>query len=117
MTKLLADENIPNKTVNTLKRKGIDIISVTEFSLGLTDREVLNLANRKERILITFDKDFGKLIFRDKLKAKGLILLRFTPTSPQHITKRIEHLLTAKIPKENHILVVEENRVRVIPTT
>jgi len=60
LIKLLADENIPIKAVDALKRRGINIISVTEFSLGLSDRKVLNLANRKERIVVTFDKDFRK---------------------------------------------------------
>ena len=35
MTKLLADENVPIETVKALKRKGVDIISVIEFSVGL----------------------------------------------------------------------------------
>jgi predicted nuclease of predicted toxin-antitoxin system len=101
--------------VNTLKKKGIDIISVTEYSLGLSDREVLDLANRKERIVVTFDKDFGELIFREKLKTKGLVLLRFIPKSPKHIAKRIEYLLTAEILIKNCILIVKEDSVRVAP--
>ena len=35
---------------------------------------MLDLANGKERIVVTFDKDFGELIFREKLKARGLII-------------------------------------------
>lgn len=115
MIKLLADENIPIKTVNALRRKGINIISVTEFSPGSSDRKVLNIANRKERIVVTFDKDFGELIFKEKLKSKGLILLRYIPRSPQQLAKRIEHLLTTEIPIENHILIVKEDNIRVIP--
>ena len=48
MTKLLADENVPIEAVEALKRKGVDIVSVIEFSPGLSDREVLDLANREE---------------------------------------------------------------------
>ena len=47
MIKLLADENVPIEAVKALKRKGVDIVSVIEFSLGLSDREVLNLAVEK----------------------------------------------------------------------
>ena len=115
MTKFLADENIPIKAVEALKQKGIDIIPILEISPSLTDREVLNLANRQDRIIITFDTDFGKLAFKEKLKVKGIILLRFIPRSPQHIAKRIEHLLAAGIPIENCFLVVREDSVRVIP--
>ncbi|MBA7495487.1 hypothetical protein ES702_06074 [subsurface metagenome] len=100
MIKLLADENIPIKAVKTLRRKNIDIIPVLEVSPSLSDRAVVDLANRQGRVIVTFDKDFGELIFREKLKVKGVVLLRFIPKSPQHIAKRIEYLLAAGIPRE-----------------
>ena len=115
MTKFLADENIPVKAVVALKQKGIDVIPILEISPSLSDREVLNLANRQGRVIITFDTDFGKLAFKEKLKVKGVVLLRFIPRSPQHIAKRIENLLAAGIPIENCFLVVREDSVRVIP--
>lgn len=113
MIQLLADENIPLKTVDLLKKQGVDILSVTEFSSGLSDRELLELAERKRRIIITFDKDFGQLIFKEKLKTKGLILLRFIPKSPQQIAKRIQHVLAAKITIENCVIIVKKDSVRV----
>ncbi len=115
MIKLLADENIPIKAIDSLKKKGIDIISVTKFSLGLSDRAMLELAKRKGRVIITFDKDFGELMFKEKIKTKGLILLRFIPKSPQQIAKRIEHILITQIPIENCILIVKEDSVRITP--
>jgi predicted nuclease of predicted toxin-antitoxin system len=56
---ILADENVPLEAVKTRRRKSVDIVSVIEFSLGLSDMEVLDLANREGRVLVTFDKDFG----------------------------------------------------------
>lgn len=113
MIQLLADENIPKKTVDLLKRQGVNILSVTEFSSGLSDRELLELARKKGRIIITFDKDFGQLIFKEKLKTKGLILLRFIPKSPQQIAKRTQHVLAAKITIENCVVTVKKDTVRV----
>jgi len=115
LIKLLADENIPIKAVKALRQKNIDIIPILEVSPSLSDRAVVNLANRQGRVIVTFDKDFGELIFKEKIKVKGVILLRFTPKSPQHVAKRIEYLLSAGIPIENFILVVKEDSVRVIP--
>jgi predicted nuclease of predicted toxin-antitoxin system len=92
----------------------VDITSVIEFSPGLNDREVLNLANREDRILVTFDKDFGELVVREKVKVKGLILLRFAPKSPQQIADRIWRTLTSQIPAENSLLVVKEYTIRAI---
>jgi len=53
LTKLLADENIPIEVVRFLKRSGVDITSVMEFSPGLSDTEVMELANRENRVLVT----------------------------------------------------------------
>jgi len=114
LTKLLADENVPIETVKALKRRGVDIVSVIEFSPGLSDTEVLDLANREDRIIVTFDKDFGELVVREKAKVKGLILLRFTPKSPQQIAKRMWQILSSQIPVENSLLIVKEHTVRVI---
>lgn len=115
MIKFLADENIPIKAIHTLKQKGIDIISVLEISQGLSDKEVLDFANKQNRIIITFDIDFGKLVFREKLKVKGIILLRIAPKSPQHIVEKVETLLASEYPIENSFLIVKEDSIRLLP--
>lgn len=115
MTKFLADENVPIKAVETLRQKGIDIVPVVEISSGLSDKEVIEVANRQDRVILTFDTDFGKMAFRERLKVKGIVLLRFIPSTPQHIVERILYLLGAGIPLENCLLVVREDSVRVVP--
>ncbi|MGB9806351.1 MAG: DUF5615 family PIN-like protein [Thermoproteota archaeon] len=115
MTKFLADENVPIMAIEELKKKGVNIVSILEISSGLSDKEVLNLANKQGRIVVTFDMDFGRLIFKEKLKVSGVILLRIIPKSPQHIAEKIMSLLTSSFPIENCFLVVKEDRVRIIP--
>jgi predicted nuclease of predicted toxin-antitoxin system len=113
LTQFIADENIPKETVNLLKRQGIDIVSVTEFASGLSDIKVLDLAKAKGRIVITFDKDFGQLIFKEKRKTKGLMLLRFVPKSPLQIAKIIQQVLAAEIRMENCVVTVKKDSIRV----
>lgn len=113
MIKLLADENIPKETVDLLKQQRVDVVSVQEIRSGLSDRDILELAKVKGRIVVTFDKDFGEIIFKEKFKSQGLILLRFVPESPQHIGNRILQLLAAKIKMEKSVVVVKEDSVKV----
>ncbi|MBO3755324.1 MAG: DUF5615 family PIN-like protein [Candidatus Brockarchaeota archaeon] len=98
-----------------LRQKSVDIISVAEVSPGLSDREILDLASKQGRIVITFDVDFGRLVFREKLKVNVVILLRIIPKSPRHITKKVENILASGIPMENCFLIVKEDDVRIIP--
>jgi len=114
MTRLLADENISLKTVQTLKQQGIDITSIRDAKPGATDREVVKIANREKRVIVTFDKDIGEILIRNGFKAPGLILLRINKT-PDEVARRLLHLLRRKMPLEDKVVVVQEGRIRVLP--
>ena len=115
MTRLLADENISHKTIKIIKQLGIDITSVRETTPGATDREVVKIANREKRVIITFDKDFGEIIVRNGLKAPGLILLRIKNKTPEEAAKRILDVVKRGIPLEGRIVVIQEKRIRIQP--
>ena len=112
--RFLADENVSNKVVNVLRNKGIDIVSMKDFGSSLSDENVLETANAQNRILITYDADFSELVFKRKLKAKGVILLKFVPKSSQHILETIETVLTTQPKIEDHFLIIKEKRIRVL---
>jgi len=70
-SKYLADENIPAKIVKELKEVGIKIENLLEEMRGISDKK-LSYSFSKNLILITFDKDFGQLVFKEKVNAKGI---------------------------------------------
>ena len=74
--KLLADECIEKSIVDYLRLYKIIVDTVTELSPGASDTSVIELANRNDCILITADKDFGELIFRQGKISNGVILVR-----------------------------------------
>lgn len=113
--KFLADENIPLDVVNILKKDGINIISITEIDLGLEDEAILKLADKEDMVIITFDKDFGELVFKAKKKSKGIILLQFHPQTVGYIVSVLKNVLKLSINFNKSFLVVETGRVRVIP--
>src|SRR5579864_7900450 len=86
--KFLTDENLGIKIPHYLKDLGFDVISVIDISPGITDPEVLHIANEQDRILITLDKDFGELVFKEGLIHSGVILLRIKDESIEN-KKRI----------------------------
>lgn len=59
--RFLADENFPGAAVGALRAMGRDISWVRALSPGMTDPDVLAWALREQRVLLTFDKDFGEL--------------------------------------------------------
>src|ERR1700746_1508904 len=75
--RFLQDENIPGDAVPELETAGHDIVWVRTVAPGSKDEDVLALAVREERIILTFDKDFGELAWRTGLPVStGIVLFR-----------------------------------------
>jgi len=76
--KLVADENVDRQIVEALRIDGHEVIYVAEVSPTIPDDEVLRLSSEESAVLITADKDFGELVFRQRQAAHGVILIRLT---------------------------------------
>ncbi len=59
--RFLANENFPSAAVTALEAAGHEVIWARIAAPGMTDSDMLAWAARQERILLTFDKDFGDL--------------------------------------------------------
>ncbi len=62
---------------NYLRSLGFDVKHVAEIKKSLKDEDILKLAFREARILLTKDKDFSLLVYFRKLNHKGVVLLKF----------------------------------------
>ena len=112
--KFLTDENIGFEVIKPLRKYGFDIKSILEINPGTQDAEVLSLANKEGRIVITTDKDFGELVFVNKLVHKGVILLRLKKDSSRNKLRVLgslfyEHLVEL----DGAFTVVTEIKVRI----
>lgn len=114
--KILANENFPGDAVAYLRERGHDIAWVRTDAPGSSDREVLDRAQSEKRVLLTFDKDFGELAFRSGLPAtSGIILLRLTATSPEHVARTVAAALQGRTDWEGNFSVIEDFRIRMTP--
>ncbi len=73
---LVADEGVDRPVVARLRQDGHDVVYVAELSPGVADEDVPQQANARTAVLLTADKDFGELVFRQGLVHSGVILLR-----------------------------------------
>lgn len=74
--KIVADEGIEGPIILRLRAVGHHVIHIAEIAPGSTDSEILEFANREEALLITYDKDFGDLVFYLHYQTHGVILMR-----------------------------------------
>jgi predicted nuclease of predicted toxin-antitoxin system len=64
--RFLVDECTGPAVAQWLRLQNHDVISVYDEIRGADDKEVIQKASEQNWILITNDKDFGELVFREK---------------------------------------------------
>jgi len=111
--RLLADENIPRTAITTLREKGYDVASAWELRPGMSDEEVVELAVRESRIIVTFDKDFGRIALF-KPSVPGVILLRIQPLNSLYIVERILSALERIENPYNKLIIVRKRTIKII---
>jgi predicted nuclease of predicted toxin-antitoxin system len=79
----VADENLDWPIIDQLRKDGHTVVAVVELAPGVSDPDVLGIANRQNAVLITADKDFGELVYRQQQLSTGVILVRLVGVAPQ----------------------------------
>jgi predicted nuclease of predicted toxin-antitoxin system len=114
--RIMADENFPRPALLALRESGWDVFSIAEEHPGCSDEEVAALCADQRRILMTFDKDFGELVFRRGLPAgSGVVLFRITPDTPDEAAGLALALAESQPDLQGCFCVVTRNRIRVRP--
>jgi predicted nuclease of predicted toxin-antitoxin system len=81
---LLVNENFPAPATLALRAKGLDVLAISECCPGWDDVRVMSLAQESQRWLITFDRDYGDLIYlRGLPPPPAVILLRVPSYRPE----------------------------------
>jgi len=79
----IADENIDSIIVETLRSNGHEVRYIVELARGADDEQIFQAASRSNELLITADKDFGEIVFRQKRVTQGVLLIRLSGLSPR----------------------------------
>jgi predicted nuclease of predicted toxin-antitoxin system len=115
MAKYLANENVPGEAVDAARQNGHDMAWIKELSPGLDDTAVLATSQRENRVLVTFDKDFGEMAFRQgKTAACGVILLRPRLRTPDYLAQFLLTVLAQSVAWEGNFAVAREGNLRVV---
>lgn len=112
--KFLANENFPYPGIINLRQSGFDVTSIFELHSGYSDQEVIDLAKEKKLIILTFDRDYGEIIFRYALPdPPAVIYFRFKGTDPLSTSnKLLELLINGDIDFSNSFTIIGLNNIR-----
>ena len=93
---ILADENIDQYIIETLRKAAIDVYSVREKQGGVSDESIIMLSKNPDRIILTEDKDFGEWVYAHEEKNISVILLRYSYPYKAAITEILLELIKTK---------------------
>ena len=112
--RILADENVDGPVVRWLRERGDDVIWMADLAAGTPDDEVLLGAG--DRVLLTGDRDFGRMVFLEGSKAVGVVYLRIRASSASALLQALAPLWPVIEGRAaGSFLVVTNDRVRVRP--
>jgi len=108
---LLADENVPRPSVARLRQAGIDVAVVPS---GADDDAVLARAAAEQRILVTLDRDFGRLaLARRQSMPPGIVYVRLRAVHAEQCAELLLALLRdPTVVLEGRFTVASSTRVR-----
>lgn len=112
--RFLADESCDFAVVRALRAAGHDVVAIVEISPRAEDEVVIDLAVREGRILLTEDKDFGRLVYADRRATGGVLFLRFPATARTDLPKIVVQLVRRRGEGlMRRFVVVQPGRVRI----
>jgi predicted nuclease of predicted toxin-antitoxin system len=113
--RFLADMGVSRSTAQRLREGGHEVAHLSELGMGrLPDQEILDLASREDRIVLTFDLDFTDLLAAGVHHRQSVVIFRMKNQTPAAVTPRILALVAerARELQEGTILIVEDARYR-----
>lgn len=114
--RFLADKNFLRDAVEALRQSGHDVVWICTEAPGSADSVVLQMAQADDRILLTFDLDFGELAVRSGLPSSiGVILFRLKLISSAQVAEIAIAALASRSDWSGHFTVIEADRIRMRP--
>ncbi|MFV1968675.1 MAG: DUF5615 family PIN-like protein [Pirellulaceae bacterium] len=115
--RFLVDECTGPAVAAWLRGQSYEVFSVYEDARGMTDEDVLAKAYSENWILVTNDKDFGEMVYRERKPHHGVIFLRLHDERASSKADAVRRLLASYADRlPNAFVVVTETQSRFATT-
>ena len=110
----LANENFPRPSILFLREHGYNVMSIQEAHPGISDNEVMLIAKEQNLIILTFDRDYGELIFRYAVEnPPSVVYFRSKGEGPLFVGQILHDLLVSnQIDISSAFTVIDKNSIR-----
>lgn len=114
--RFLADMGVDIRVVQWLRQNGHDAKHLRDEGLHrIFNGEIFVKAISENRVIVTFDLDFGEIVAFSQGQKASVILFRLHNTRTSHLIKRLTTVLTdaTEALEQGAVVVVEESRHRI----
>jgi predicted nuclease of predicted toxin-antitoxin system len=112
--RFVADESLDGRIIKRLIADGHDLVVVRTDLTGRADADVLRIAQERDALLITEDKDFGELVFRLNAVHAGVVLVRMHGVPGAHQAELVSQAVRARGDELlRAFTVITEKRLRI----
>jgi predicted nuclease of predicted toxin-antitoxin system len=114
--RFLADMGVSQQVVEWLRNAGHDAVHLRDEGLQrLPNGEIFQKAGREQRIVLTFDLDFGEIVAASAGQVISVIIFRLRNTRADFVIQRLDDVLAQSSAElmQGAIVVVEDGRHRV----
>ena len=114
--RFLADMGVSQQVVAWLRAQGHDAVHLRDEGLQrLPNGDIFAKAGREQRVVLTFDLDFGEIVACCAGQVVSVVLFRLRNTRWAFVTARLEDVLNQSAANLEHgaIIIVEVGRHRV----
>jgi predicted nuclease of predicted toxin-antitoxin system len=114
--RLLADENFPKQLVDWIRSEGHDVLWARTHFAGMSDLDLLDLAESESRVLLTLDKDFRQIAVQRRipLTLSGVVYFRGHPANCTTILPLVRAFLDAQQVWAGHVSTVSAGGIQML---
>ena len=114
--KFISDANIAQKVIKLLNKSEHDVIDIKKLDPTTPDVEIIKLAKKENRIILTHDRDFLGLAKFPKYKV-GMIVIRLRIQNASHHYEKLKDVLVKYSTKEllDSLTIINEDSVEIYP--
>ncbi|WP_375394757.1 DUF5615 family PIN-like protein [uncultured Sphingomonas sp.] len=116
--KFVIDENVPLGVATALRSLGHDCLAIAQIDPRSSDDAILARAREEERVVVTFDADFGRMIFHElQPPPPGVVYMRGRPEQALLVSKIFLTLFTSgQLAVMGRFVVIEPGgEIRTLP--
>jgi len=108
------DVGVGRSVERFLAAEGFDVKSIISFLPGMEDIDILDMAEKENRIVVTMDKDFGELIFHNLNPHTGVLLLRLGHSSGNEKAEIVKYIINEHANElAGHFSVFQNGKLRI----